>query len=58
MAIDYCVDVCKELGRKFQAAELHRPMRIARFDPGDELAYEITDATGAKSVAVNTGQKL
>jgi len=42
MATDYSVDTCKELSRKFDVARLYRPMRIDRFDAGDEFTYEIT----------------
>ena len=42
MTVEYSVDVCKELEDRFRAAEVHRPMRINRFDPGDELTYTVT----------------
>jgi len=43
MAAEYSVEVCKQLESKFGDARLHRPMRIARYEPGDKLVY---DATG------------
>ena len=42
MAAEYSVEVCKQLEKKFHDARLHRPMRIARYDPGDELVYDVT----------------
>ncbi|MBN1765503.1 MAG: hypothetical protein JW860_09625 [Sedimentisphaerales bacterium] len=42
MAEEYSVAVCKQLQEHFQGASLHRPMRIGRYDGGDELTYEVT----------------
>ncbi len=42
MAIEYSVETCKELQAQFEASKLHRPLRLDRYDPGDELSYEIT----------------
>ena len=42
MAVDYSVETCQKLTEQFQAAKLHRPMRIQRYEPGDELTYEVT----------------
>jgi hypothetical protein len=42
MAVEYSVEVCRKLAEQFQAARLHRPMRIQRYEPGDELTYEVT----------------
>jgi hypothetical protein len=52
MAVDYSVDTCKELGRKFTAASLHRPMRTDRFDAGDEFTYEITGLNHSNTAVV------
>ena len=41
MAAEYSVEVCRKLEEKFHAAHLHRPMRIARYDAGDELVYDV-----------------
>lgn len=38
MAVEYSVEVCRTLEEKFRAAGLHRPMRVARYDAGTELA--------------------
>ena len=48
MATEYSVELCKKLERRFGDLGLHRPYRIERYDPGDELEYEVTptDATG------------
>ncbi len=42
MSREYSVEVCKELEERFQAAGLHRPMRIRRYDAGTELVYDVT----------------
>ena len=41
MAADYSVEVCKELEHTIRAMGLHRPMRIARYDAGQELVYDV-----------------
>lgn len=43
MSIDYSVNMCKTLEKKFLAAKLHRPMRVRRYDPGTQLTYDVTD---------------
>jgi len=52
MASEYSVDVCRELEAKFHAANLHRPMRVARYDAGTELTYEVTDITHGRRAKV------
>ena len=51
MATEYSVDVCKELKERFYSQGLHRPMRIGRYDAGDELVYDVTGLENA-----NTGR--
>jgi len=41
MAIEYSVETIKELTRQFAEVHLHRPLRIERYDEGDELTYQI-----------------
>ena len=52
MAAEYCVEVCRSLEEKFRSAEVHRPMRVARYDAGTELVYDIkaVEGTGAGRV--------
>jgi hypothetical protein len=38
------VDICNELKEEFHRQELHRPMRIGRYDPGDRLTYDVVGA--------------
>ena len=52
MAPEYSVDLCNKLTTRFRAADLHRPQRIARYDAGTELAYEITAVSGASKAQV------
>jgi len=42
MTVEYSVEVCETLKEKFRAADLHRPMRISRYDQGTELVYDVT----------------
>jgi len=42
MAIEYSVEVCRELEDIFHRAQLHRPMRISRYDAGTELTYDVS----------------
>jgi hypothetical protein len=42
MSKEYSVEVCKKLEKKFLAAGLHRPMRVAHYEDGDELTYDVT----------------
>jgi hypothetical protein len=41
MANDYDVEVCGELQKRFRAANVRRPMRISRYEPGTELTYQV-----------------
>ncbi len=52
MAAEYSVDLCTKLSEKFRAANLHRPRRIARYDAGAELVYEITEVSGTNKAEV------
>jgi len=42
MGTEYSVDVCRELQSMVRSMDLHRPMRITRYDPGQELVYDVT----------------
>jgi len=47
MTAEYSVEVCKQLAKKVENAQLYRPQRAARYDPGDELVYDVTEVAGA-----------
>ncbi len=47
MAKQYSIEVCRELEEKIHQAQLHRPARIARYEAGTELAYDITSVDTA-----------
>ncbi|MBU0987696.1 MAG: hypothetical protein KKH68_10645, partial [Proteobacteria bacterium] len=51
MTTEYSVEVCKKLEAQFCDAGLLRPMRVACYDPGCELVYEVQAVAGA-----NTGR--
>jgi len=52
MAVEYSVEVCRQLAEQFGDCQLHRPMRIGRYNPGDELTYEVTGVVPARSATV------
>lgn len=43
MTMEYSVEIIKELEQEFQAAALHRPMRVERYEAGTELVYDVTE---------------
>jgi len=48
----YCVATCRELAQAFVDAGVARPMRIDRYDAGDELTLEVTGVSPAREAAV------
>ncbi len=50
--MEYSVELCKELEQRFHGAQIYRPMRIARFDAGDELTYNVTGVAQANTARV------
>jgi len=46
MSREYSVEVCRELEERFLAAELHRQMRLKRYDAGTELVYDVRGVGG------------
>ncbi len=53
MTKEYNAEVCKSLSGDFAALDLHRPMRISRYEVGQELSYEVTSVAGAEKALVN-----
>jgi hypothetical protein len=53
MARDYSVDVCRQLEERVRRAELHRPMRVARYDAGTELTYDVRGVGGGTAAQVH-----
>ena len=51
MATDASLEVYRKLEKTFHAAELHRPMRIQRYEVDTELEYDISDVA-----STNTGR--
>jgi len=52
MTKEYSIEVCKKLEARFHEAELHRPMRVARYDDGSELVYDVTDVAGTNKARI------
>ena len=46
MTQEYSIEICKTLEAKFRDAELHRPMRVQRYDEGTELVYDVKAVAG------------
>jgi hypothetical protein len=42
MAIEYSVDACKALERRFRDCRLKRPFQVERYDAGDRIEYDVT----------------
>jgi len=53
MAKEYSVEVYKELEARFRATRLYRPMRIARYDGGTELIYDVRGVEQAGTARVH-----
>ncbi len=43
----YSVGKCRDLEKRFAACQLDRPMRVERYDPDDQLTYDVTLASVA-----------
>lgn len=53
MAVEYSVEICRELEDRFHRAQLHRPMRIGRYDEGTELTYQVSGFAQEAEVKVH-----
>ncbi len=52
MASDYSVETINALAGRFTQANVHRPMRVDRYEAGAELTYEVTGVAPARSATV------
>lgn len=52
MSAEYSVKTCMELEKQCYLAGLHRPVRVARYDSGTELVYDVTGITKPNSAKV------
>jgi hypothetical protein len=52
MTVDYSGKICKELEEKCRLEGLSRPIRIARYDSGCELVYNVTGITKSNAAKV------
>jgi hypothetical protein len=50
MAVKYCSETVTGLQQEIQKLELHRPLRVGRFEPGTTLSYDVT-AVGSPAKA-------
>jgi len=47
MAVEYSVEACRKLEKRFRECRLRRPFHVARYEPGDTLAYDVTPVGSA-----------
>jgi hypothetical protein len=52
MSAQYDISTCRTLAEKFSLQHLHRPMRVGRYDPGDQLEYDMTFVPGPAAARV------
>ncbi|UCD90628.1 MAG: hypothetical protein JSW04_04145 [Desulfobacterales bacterium] len=52
MKTEYSTEICKKLEALFREAALYRPMRVARYDAGAELVYNMTAVEGTNKGSV------
>jgi len=50
--VEYSVETCRALGEIFHQAQVLRPMRVDRYEPGTRLRYEMTGVAPARRAAV------
>jgi hypothetical protein len=55
MAVPYSIDTCRHLERAFQETGVLRPFRLARYENGTELTYDVTGVAPAARAAVRVG---
>ena len=53
MSKEYSVETVKKLEEKVRAAQLHRPMRVSRYDAGTELSYDVSSLGSAEPARVH-----
>jgi hypothetical protein len=52
MAKKYEIEVCRELQERFREADVYRPMRVSRYEVGDELVYDVQNIPGRSTASV------
>lgn len=52
MAVEYSVETSRMLARRFREMEVLRPLRVDRYEPGDEITYEMTGVLPANAARV------
>ncbi len=53
MAVEYSVEICRELEERFHRVQLYRPLRIGRYDAGTELTYQVSSLAGTGTARVH-----
>ncbi len=52
MAVAYSTQTCQQLRQAFDDADVSRSMRVERYDPGEELTYNVTGVVPSRSASV------
>jgi len=52
MSDEYSVQTCRQLREMFRATGVVRPLRVRRYDPADELTYDVTGVAPARAARV------
>jgi hypothetical protein len=52
MSAEYKAEICKALEEQFRRANVHRPIRVARHEAGDELTYQVQAVEGQSTASV------
>ena len=53
MSVEYSVETCRELASRFREADVLRPLRVDRYDGGDELTFDVTGVAPAHPARVS-----
>jgi hypothetical protein len=53
MAKDYCVQTVQQLQNIFKETNVHRPFNLKRYEPGQNLAFDVTSLDAAATAKVN-----
>jgi len=52
MADEYNVEICRELQEQFHQTNVHRPLRVVRYDAGKQLSYHVRQVGGSGAAQV------
>lgn len=53
MAPEYSKTICRQLEQQIKNLGLHRPMRISRYDAGQQLTYDVSSIDGTQNATLH-----